>query len=83
MVAHFKKNFESSKANSTQRKKIGNELLADAKFPLSKLNFSVSESANKVELSSTVKFNNAFWIEFSALASELGALATEIKALDD
>ena len=82
MVAHFKKDFESSKANLTQRKKSGNEILADAKVPLSKLNFSVSESANKVESSSTVKFN-AFWVEFSALVSELDKLATEIKALDD
>ena len=82
MVAHFKKDFESSKANLTQRKKCGNEILADAKVPLSKLNFSVSESAKKVESSSTVKFN-AFWVEFSALVSELDALATKIKALDD
>ena len=83
MVAHFKKDFENSKENSIQRKKSGNELLSDAKVPSSKLNFSASESAKKVESSSTVKFNNAFWVEFSALVSELDALVTEIKALDD
>tara|TARA_Y100001934_G_C12256729_1_gene727916 strand:+ start:347 stop:595 length:249 start_codon:yes stop_codon:yes gene_type:complete len=82
MVAHFKKDVGSSKANLTQRKKSGNEFLADVKIPLSKLNFSVSESANKVESSPAVKFN-AFWVEFSALVSELEALATKIKALDD
>ena len=83
MDAHFKKDFESSKTNSIQRKKSDNEILADAKVPLSKLNFSVSESANKIESSSTVRFNSAFWVEFSALVSELDALVTEIKALDD
>tara|TARA_Y100000590_G_scaffold439834_1_gene564380 strand:+ start:50 stop:298 length:249 start_codon:yes stop_codon:yes gene_type:complete len=82
MAEHFKKDFESRKANLIQRKKSGNELLADTKVPQSNLNFSVSESASKVESSSRVKFN-AFWVEFSALVSELDALATEIKALDD
>ena len=82
MSTYLKKDFESSKANLIQRKKSGNELLADDKVPLSKLNFSISESASKVESSSPVKFN-AFWVEFSALVSELDKLATEIKALDD
>jgi len=82
MVQYPKKDFKSSKINSIQRKNSNNELSMDTKFELSKFNFSVSESANKVELSSTVKFN-AFWVEFSALVSELDALATEIKALDD
>ena len=83
MVQYPKKDFKSSKINSIQRKNSNNELSIDTKFALSKFNFSVSESGNKIESSSTVKFNNAFWVEFSELVAELDALATEIKALDD
>ena len=83
MVQYPKKDFKSSKIDSIQLKNSNNELSIDTKFALSKFNFSVSESGNKIESSSTVKFNNAFWVEFSELVAELDALATEIKALDD
>tara|TARA_B100000686_G_scaffold9526_1_gene9599 strand:+ start:553 stop:801 length:249 start_codon:yes stop_codon:yes gene_type:complete len=82
MFPYLKKDFESSKVNSIENKNNKNELLKDAKFSLSKLNCPLPESANKVELSSEIKFS-AFWMEFSALVAELDALATEIKALDD
>ena len=82
MVTYLKKDFESSKVNSTQQKNSENELSTNAKAALSKFNLPVPESENKVELSSTFNFS-AFWVEFSALVAELDALATEIKALDD
>tara|TARA_A100001037_G_C14999295_1_gene566249 strand:- start:510 stop:761 length:252 start_codon:yes stop_codon:yes gene_type:complete len=82
MVTYLKKDFESSKVNSTKQKKVKNELLTDAKVRLLKVNLPVQESENKAEFSPTVNFNE-FWVEFSALVSELDALVTEIKALDD
>ncbi len=82
MVTYLNKNIENSKANSIQRKTSKNELSTDAKAALSKFNLPVPESENKIALSPTVNFS-AFWVEFSALMSELETLATEIKALDD
>ena len=82
MAPYTKKDFENIKVNSIQRKNTKNNLSINTKVELSKFNFSVPESANKVELSSAIKFS-AFWVEFSALVAELDALANEIKALDD
>ena len=82
MAPYTKKDFENIKVNSIQRKNTKNNLSINTKVELSKFNFSDPESANKVELSSAIKFS-AFWVEFSALVAELDALATEIKALDD
>ena len=82
MATYIKKDFEGSKINLIQKIKSKNELSTDANVALTKSNFPVSESANKIELSSEINFS-AFWVEFSALVAELDALATEIKALDD
>ena len=82
MATYIKKDFEGSKINLIQKIKSKNELSTDANVALTKSNFPVSESANKIELSSEINFS-AFWVEFSALVSELETLATEIKALDD
>ena len=83
MVTDTIKNFEGSKVDSIQRKKIKNESLTDTKeVALSKFNFPIQEPRDKAELASTIKFS-AFWLEFSALVADLEALVTEIKALDD
>ena len=62
MATYLKRDFESSKVNLIQQKISKNELSTDANVVLTKPNFPVSESANKVELSPEINFS-AFWVQ--------------------